>query len=81
MSLRPIAVRVHCAKTGRPSPVYQGHRIGESASWAAVPLGLHPVPVIVRCNRMIDLRIATLQHLLRRRECQFDEWDGLLPFD
>jgi hypothetical protein len=34
VSLRSIDVRVHCAKTGCPSPVYQGHRIGDSASWA-----------------------------------------------
>src|ERR1700756_656884 len=37
--------------------------------------------MIVRCNKMTDLRTATLQHLLRHRECQCDEWDGLLPFD
>jgi hypothetical protein len=32
MSLRSIGVRVHCAKTGCPSPVYQGHRIGRLPS-------------------------------------------------
>ena len=68
-------------KIGPPFPVHPGHRMGDFAPWAAVLLGLHPVPMIVRCNRMTDLRTATLRHLLRRQECQCDEWDGQLPID